>query len=1129
MRLLVVLLLLLTINLTAQDTLNVQGFNFESTTRDSLISFPEGDHNGYERILMYYTMRCKDGLVSNGTNTNRGCGEWDYSCNTSIIDSTIIDSLLQLHPDFVVHGWPSTEFFPYVSNPTYSYYQRELLSTNVISTTDLKSIVTGTEANVDNHLLGQQKQNKYLLWIDKTELSSLASLKINALKLLDVQNAEAIDFLTIRMASTASSTFDYATLLQNDPIEVFNNKVTLSELSNGQLTFNKDFEFNADENIILEFSYSTRSKQNNTTLTSTDNSITSSFYHEGPDQHAWFSSNTVAIDNGNFSSIGNEISIAFWAFGQESLPANTSSIHGIDADGNRQLNIHLPWSNSRIYWDCGGVGSTYDRIDKAALPADIKGKWNHWAFTKNAVSGNMSIYLNGELWHSALGKTNPIYLQGLVIGSDEAGGNPYQGGLDDIMVFNKELTLTSIKKLMHNRVLSTDPEYSSLILHYDFNELSGNNVIDHSSMGQDGAFLNKPIKSSFRGQDIFKDFTSSTMRFNAEIISATINKTLTATTVMDSVQNVPYAISSYHVDGTNLVKDSTQCLWLAGDMPIYNTMGVLINSITIPEEGFIFGQELEYYTKSPAKFELMSFVTPYGINLDLGQGGKTWIFDVTDFGPILKGKKRLMMDRGGQWQEDMDIQFKFIKGTPTRNVKAIHQVWPVDAVNYTNIQNNSRFEPRFIPIESDLGGAKLRIAITGHGQDGEFTPRNHWMNINSGSQRVEWSVWKECGFNPIYPQGGTWVYDRAGWCPGAPTDLQEHEIYETIKNKNEMKIDYGVTSGSGDSRYIVNTQLVKYGPMNFSNDVAIVQIKTPSSYVEYARINPTCSNPVIIVKNNGSTALTSFQVEYGVEGTSPQYFTYNGTIAPLETKEISLPSFPEGRWLRGDTFYAIVSTPNGGADEYAFNNSMKSTYGIVPHLEGDIIIRVTTNGAPNENKWYVRDENGQEIFSKTSDINAFTMYDDTLSNLDGCFTFQVTDSDNDGISWWASSDGVGNVRIRSVNEPWIVLQPDFGGEISYSFTAGIITDTKDDKINKAIVNVFPNPSLGKFTFELEGYHKAELIVYDQVGKVIRHFENQTLNQSYDEISVDLSDYNNGIYYAVINSEKGRVIKKLVKM
>ena len=68
-------------------------------------------------------------------------------------------------------------------------------------------------------------------------------------------------------------------------------------------------------------------------------------------------------------------------------------------------------------------------------------------------------------------------------------------------------------------------------------------------------------------------------------------------------------------------------------------------------------------------------MTPYGIGLDFGMEGKTWVFDVTDFGPILKGEKRILMDKGGQWQEDIDIRFEYIEGTRTTNINEVFRLF----------------------------------------------------------------------------------------------------------------------------------------------------------------------------------------------------------------------------------------------------------------------------------------------------------------------------------------------------------------------------------------------------------------------------------------------------------------------
>ncbi len=67
----------------------------------------------------------------------------------------------------------------------------------------------------------------------------------------------------------------------------------------------------------------------------------------------------------------------------------------------------------------------------------------------------------------------------------------------------------------------------------------------------------------------------------------------------------------------------------------------------------------------------------------------------------------------------------------------------------------------------------MKSSITGHGQNGEFNAKYHYYNIDGGEEEYIYHVWNDCSEIPIYPQGGTWIYDRAGWCPGDPTTLHE--------------------------------------------------------------------------------------------------------------------------------------------------------------------------------------------------------------------------------------------------------------------------------------------------------------------------------------------------------------------
>ena len=68
-------------------------------------------------------------------------------------------------------------------------------------------------------------------------------------------------------------------------------------------------------------------------------------------------------------------------------------------------------------------------------------------------------------------------------------------------------------------------------------------------------------------------------------------------------------------------------------------------------------------------FKLGSFVTPYGKRLKMGgEKGWQWVYDLTNYAPILAGKKKL---RIGNNQELLDLKFHFIKGSPPRNPMSV--------------------------------------------------------------------------------------------------------------------------------------------------------------------------------------------------------------------------------------------------------------------------------------------------------------------------------------------------------------------------------------------------------------------------------------------------------------------------
>ena len=1105
--------------LQGQDTLWTQGFNYNSTTRDSLISFPNGDHNQYEKILMYYSMRCKDGLISTGSDRNKGCGEWDYSCNTNVIDSTRLDSLKALHPNYIINGI-NEAFFYYTTQPTYSYYQfkQDEVQVNSSSAISYFPVKKGdVPIDVDLHVANAHKAYYLIL---ATDMNALTAGPIAGIK-VETKSIGIAKYLKVKMATTASSVLSTDLIAGLSFDQVLNRDVEFTGIGSQDLIFHSPYNYNGNENVIIELSYtSTDEALMELSLSGSEVADGSTLAHTSTDSYLVFNSQSnVTIPTQEMASISSEVTVAFWANGNTTaLPANTSIFHANDAQSNRQLNVHLPWSNSRIYWDCGNDGSGYDRIDKAALDPDISGQWNHWAFTKNTETGSMKIYLNGSLWHFGTGKTKPISISEFVLGSDNAFNNPYQGSLDDFSVWDTELSESDIQKIMYLSPKSISALSDHLVAYYDFNEGKDYIIKDAASSSLQGDITGDPFWVSFRGADVFKAFESTNIRPNLEFIKGNYNISTSIKTVLDSVLNAPYKVRPFTVEGTKLVEGDPLYFWASGVFGVIDEEGNIVDEIEIPEENAIFIEDLEYYNTFIAKYELLSFVTPYGIGLDFGMEGKTWIFDVTDYAPILKGDKRLLMDKGGQWQEDIDIKFCYIKGRPTRNVIDIAPIWPAASYNYTSILNNSSLETRTLTAEPDVKSMKIRVVTTGHGQEGEFISRNHSINVNGGVSEFVWPVWKECADNAVYPQGGTWVYDRAGWCPGAPSDLHEYEIMPFVTSGGSFTVDYGLNTASGDSRYIVNTQLVKYGPINFNNDAEMLEIISPTTYVEYERVNPICSSPRLRIKNNGASNLTSVEIYYGIEGRQLYKYDWTGNLAFLQIAEVELPPLPMEDYVLGNRFTAFVQKPNTVIDEYTPNDRKYTSFIPSTHLDGDIIVAMKTNAMPNETKWTIVDNDGIIVASSKPNLTGFTLYQDTIKGLSGCYKLQFTDSDQDGISWWANGDGAGYIRVKGINSGWTFFEPDFGKELTFNFTTGLLNDVYDQPTATEMI-LYPNPGSSLINISLST--DVELPLKYQLMSINGQQVEQGMHNSTQDVKIETIDYPTGLYLVKLIDKKGQ--------
>jgi hypothetical protein len=1122
-----VFLLLISVKAVAQipgDTITVSSLNYASATRDTIVNFPNLPGVSFEKIIMQYSMRCKNGLVSTSAagQRNLGCGEWDYSCNTNIVDSSTIDSSKATHPSHIIAGYSGSNY-NYTTNPTYTYYkhlQQQVIYDSIISET---SATIGLGSTITNKAIATQISNgksQYLWTAAELIAAGITAGNITSLKLNILTAGANANFLKIKIKASNKTALNNNTPDLTGFTEVYFLN-TVPTIGMQQYNFHTPFNWNGTDNLIIEFSFSNANTATATNIAA-DSLASAIGLVSSEDDYAFQfdGANNILLSNNNFSAIIDELSFSFWAKGDATtLPANTAILTGSNAQGARGANVHLPWSDQVVYWDCGANG-TYDRINKAATPAEYKDNWSHWIFTKNKNTGVMNIYLNGTLWHTGNSKTLPLGFTQFQLGSGYNGIQPYFGSIDDFSIWKKEITAPIAAAWYNKKIDSSHPLYADLIAQYTLNEGAGLVCVDATTAVQ-ATVTGNSNWTIHKGEKRFKNFDETHLRPTITLVQGLYDTTLLTFTILDSIKNNAQTVRSFAVNGANnIAAVDTHLYYLSGYSYIFDaTTNVVVDSVQNASTGVINITQLDYYRKSVARYQIMSFVTPYGINLDLGMTGKTWTFDVTDFAPILKGPKRMFMDAGGEYQEQMDIKFLFIVGTPPHEVKSIRNIWPVESVAYTNILSDAKYEPRQIPLDANGKAFKIKTAITGHGQEGEFIPRTHSININGGAPEFSWDVWKACGSNPVYPQGGTWIYDRAGWCPGMATDINEMNITPFVTAGTNAEIDYHLNTAAGASDYWVSNQLVTYGDANFVLDAAIVDIKNPSEKIEHARSNPRCMQPKIVLQNTGSTALTKATIEYWVNsGSKKESYEWTGNLAFLETAEVSLPIgsiWSDLNTTSNSTFYAEIKSMNNTTDAYSFNNKKRSVVKVTPIVPSEFYFQFRTNTAAAESSYRLKDENGTVLFTRENMANT-TTYNDTFKLSYGCYSLDILDTDNDGIGFWANSDGNGFARLRKMNNTVLyTFQPDFGDSISYQFTVDFPMNVITEPL--LTLDIYPNPAHDNFTIDLASIEDYTIEVFNICGQKISLPFTQNVNQRI----YATQGINAGVYY-IKGTGRGKV-------
>ncbi len=538
--------------------------------------------------------------------------------------------------------------------------------------------------------------------------------------------------------------------------------------------------------------------------------------------------------------------------------------------------------------------------------------------------------------------------------------------------------------------------------------------------------------------------------------------------------------------------------------------------------------------------ELARMISPYGSRF-MPDWKFTWKSDITDFSFLLHDSVEIEFNHTG-YESNTDrgwlitIDFELTVGIPAIKVIGYEKLW-TGSFPYGNKDDDIENYLKPITFENENADiARLRILQTGHGMDdyencSEFCRKYRKIYFDNVLTDQK-DIWRECGDNPLYPQAGTWIFDRAGWCPGAMVipDTYDFNISNDSpdhRHTADIDMEQYINPGKPSANYVFSSFLFYYKKPELKYDVSLEEIISPSDEDIHSRENPVCKFPKIVIKNNGNKVLTDLKINYGIAGEDVQSYDWSGHLETEAAAEITLDGIIYGNGERS-SFTVTLLNPNGVEDEYHYDNSGTSVLIMPQVFDPEIILTVKTNNAASQNFYQLISE--KKIFIKQKPPGSLEnnkVYKDTVRLSNGCYEFVFGDSANNGLDFWFSpEEGYGYVRITDIKGKLIrAYNPDFGKEIRQQFIV-----TGDPSVTEDItpvLNIFPLRNPGKFFCDIflnEMQNISLQIMTEDKKKIL--YSKKLKNFKEGMIGVNLSKAKDGFYLVNVVSRNKTVTKKM---
>lgn len=320
--------------------------------------------------------------------------------------------------------------------------------------------------------------------------------------------------------------------------------------------------------------------------------------------------------------------------------------------------------------------------------------------------------------------------------------------------------------------------------------------------------------------------------------------------------------------------------------------------------------------KPEGNFEIARYVTPYGIACG------PWTVDVTDFKTLFEGanfyNSYIQVWGASGWLVTIDLEL--IEGTSDYPYQKLHNLWGLDYHVYGDPDIDDNLPEVEINLAENTLASHIRKTVSGHGQANtdnaaEFSPKTHDVVVN-GDVINEHYLWKDdCADNDCANQAGTWLYSRAGWCPGqqvipyiVETELEAGSAasfdYELEEYTNFLNTGYNGSSHTEPHyriwSYFVEKSNTPYNNLNNLKALLVEPYFDANGLAGYA----------FIIENKGTEAISNYTLSCWINN---ELAISDLIEAPLAAGDIYQHIFlyPETTSPNlNDVIYAVIENPN---------------------------------------------------------------------------------------------------------------------------------------------------------------------------------------------------------------------------